>query len=129
MPDLVGTPGAPEAPFGAIEFILLGPLPTDWLNYVRSIAATHQDSRWEFTATGTVQPYEDLAAYRRRRVVDRFTPQMLAAYCAELGVRPFDASFYGPRSLLLTSPSPGIENGMVVPLAEAQRLQGIRRPS
>jgi hypothetical protein len=45
-------------------------------------------------ASGTPQPFEDLAAYQRRRVRDRFTPDMLVAYCSALGIRPFDEAFY-----------------------------------
>ena len=39
--------------------------------------------------------------YRRRRVRDRLTSDMLAAYCGALGIRPFDESFYGPVGQLV----------------------------
>jgi hypothetical protein len=35
------------------------------------------------------------AEYQQRRVGDRLTLDMLARYCATLGIQPFDESFYG----------------------------------
>ena len=32
---------------------------------------------WEFVALGEVQPYEQTENYRKRKIVDRFTPEML----------------------------------------------------
>ena len=60
----------------------------------RHIQASDQDGRWEFDQSGEPLPFEDLEAYQRRRVRDRFTPEMLEAYCAALGLRPFDPDFY-----------------------------------
>jgi hypothetical protein len=77
------------------SFSLYGPEPTEWLNVVRAVAAVQDNGRWEWSASGTPQPFEDTAAYQRRRVRDRLTPDMLAAYCGALGIRPFDESFYG----------------------------------
>ena len=61
---------------------------------IRHIQASDQDGRWEFYQSGEPLPFEDLEAYERRRVRDRFTPEMLDAYCAALGLRPFDPDFY-----------------------------------
>jgi hypothetical protein len=77
------------------SFSLYGPDQADWLNVVRSVAAVQDNGRWEWSASGTPQPFEDAAAYLRRRVRDRLTPDMLASYCGALGIRPFDESFYG----------------------------------
>jgi hypothetical protein len=60
------------------------------------VAAVEDEGRWEWVATGTAQPFEDVAAYRRRRVRDRLTPDMLASYGEALGLRPFDETFYHP---------------------------------
>lgn len=79
----------------ATSFAVYGPEQTDWLNLVRSVAAVQENGRWTWSVQGTPQPYEDLAAYRRRTIRDRLTPGMLAAYCGAIGVRPFDESFYG----------------------------------
>jgi hypothetical protein len=35
------------------------------------------------------------AGYQQRRVGDRLTLDMLARYCATLGIQPFDELFYG----------------------------------
>lgn len=77
------------------SFNVYGPEQTDWLNVVRSVAAVQDYGRWEWSMSGTPQPFEDVAAYQRRRVRDRLTPDMLFAYCGALGIRPFDESFYG----------------------------------
>lgn len=61
---------------------------------IRHLQASDQDGRWEFYQSGEPLPFEDLEAYQRRRVRDRFTPEMLEAYSAALGLRPFDADFY-----------------------------------
>jgi hypothetical protein len=82
-------------------FSMYGPEETEWLNVVRSVAAVEDDDRWEWSVSGTPQPFEDLAAYRRRRVRDRLTPDLIASYCGALGIRPFDESFYGTAGQLV----------------------------
>ena len=82
-------------------FSLYGPQRTEWLNVMRSVAAVQDMGHWEWSATGTPQPFEDVAAYERRRVRDRLTPEMVAAYCGVLGIRPFDESFYGTAGHLV----------------------------
>jgi hypothetical protein len=58
-------------------------------------------SRWSFGRLGPVQPFEDLEAYERHLVRERFTGQMLVDYCSALGLRPFDDDFYpGPSRLI-----------------------------
>lgn len=79
----------------AVSFGLYGPEQTEWLNLVRAVSAVQDQGRWEWTATGTVQPFEEVERYQQRRVRDRLTPDMLARYCAALGIRPFDETFFG----------------------------------
>jgi hypothetical protein len=79
---------------------LYGPNNTDWLNRIRSISVANDVSGWEFVAQGEVQPYEQTENYGKRRIVDRFTPEMLESYCAALGIELFNAGFYGEQSLL-----------------------------
>jgi hypothetical protein len=79
----------------AVSFNLYGPEQTDWLNLIRGVRAVEDRGRWEWSATGSIQPFEDESRYQRRRVRDRLTPDVLAAYCGTLGIRPFDSSFYG----------------------------------
>ena len=45
VPDLAGTRDAPEAPLGATEFMLFGPLQTDFLNYVRTVSVVNEGHR------------------------------------------------------------------------------------
>lgn len=52
----------------------------------RTIVAANDGGRWTFSETGERFAFEDPAAYRRRLVRDRFTPQLLAHHLAELGV-------------------------------------------
>ena len=86
--------------YGAVKFSLYGPDKTEWLNRIRSISAANDHSGWEFTALGEVQPYEEIENYRKRKIVDRFTPEMLEAYCAALGIELFNPGFYGEQCLL-----------------------------
>jgi hypothetical protein len=63
--------------------------------YVRTIDAGRFDSgRWRFLTSGMPQPFEDLGAYRRRHIPERFTRQMLLDYLDALGIRADDPDFY-----------------------------------
>jgi len=125
IPDSAGGGGLPQR-YGALQLEMFAPVMTDFLNYVRSISMVRDGSRWRFDANGTVQDFEDLSVYRRRKVIDRFTLQMLTDYAAALGLEPFDPGFYpGPSALIVTptTPPPGAQ---VLSIAEAQRWAGIR---
>lgn len=91
--------------YGAVEFSLYGPKETDWLNRIRSISVTNDVSGWEFVARGEGQPYEQTENYDRRKIIDRFTPEMLECYCAALGIELFNPDFYGEASLLVHTKS------------------------
>jgi hypothetical protein len=105
--------------YGAVVFTLYGPEQSDGTNRIRHIAVTKDVSGWEFAALGEVQPYEETENYRNRKIVDRFTPQMLESYCAALGIELFNPDFYGQQSLLVhtkkTSP-----RGPTMSIAEAR---------
>jgi hypothetical protein len=100
-------------------FSLYGPEPTEWLNLVRAVSAVQDAGRWEWTATGAVQPFEEAERYQQRRVRDRLTQDMLARYCAAFGIRPFDEAFYGAEGYL-------IENGNVRGSVRTETLQQAR---
>lgn len=89
----------------ARQLQLFGPLPTDFLNYVRTISVVQDGSRWRFDAHGVVQDFEEVEAYAARRVEDRLTPEMLQRYCRALGLEPFAPDFYAGPSRLVTNPS------------------------
>jgi hypothetical protein len=107
--------------YGAVKFALYGPNKTDWLNRVRSISVTNDASGWKFAAQGEVQPYEQLENYGRRKVVDRFTPEMLESYCAAIGIELFNPDFYGERCLLQhTKRATSEQEARVMSIAEAR---------
>lgn len=110
--------------YGSVQFQLYGPVETDFLNYVRTISASY-DTRWQFDASGEVQPYEQVERYDARRVRDKFTSEMLADYATAIGVRPFDESYYADHGVLVTSKLRVPRNGLVLSLAEAQERHGI----
>lgn len=51
----------------------------------RFVRAFRDDPSWEFYQRGEPLDFEDLEAYTRQRIRDRFTPEMLRSYCASLG--------------------------------------------
>ena len=108
--------------YGAVQFQMFGPLPTEFLNYVRGVSAVNSGSRWEFHASGTEQDFEEPERYTARRVRDRFTSDMLERYCMALGIDPFNEDFYGPTAVLVESDVPFPVTGpMPVTFEELQR--------
>ena len=126
VPHTLGTGLETQGRYGAVQMTLYGPLKTDWLNQVRCISVAHDGNRWRFDADGTEQDFETPSAYTRRKIRDRFTTDMLAEYCAALGIEPFDEAFYGPSGVLVTSDAPTAPDGKILRLAEAQAWFGIR---
>jgi hypothetical protein len=86
--------------WGAVVFALYGAKKTDWLNRIRHVAVTNDVSGWEFSADGEIQSYEQTENYRKRKIVNRFTVEMLESYCRALGIEVFDANFYGGQCLV-----------------------------
>ena len=120
VPHTIGLPGIKRGRPGAVQFELLGPLQTDFMNYVRTVAVYWDGSKWVFIAEGTPQWFEDLEAYKARRVRDRFTSEMLERYCKALGLDVFEPSFYGPGSVFFESPTPIPPGAKVMTLKEVQ---------
>ncbi len=88
----------------------------------RSIYLARQSgSKWLFEAKGEPLSFENLDAYKQRRVKDRFTPEMLEQYCHELGIDPFDEDFYpGPCYLVEKHVDPSAL-GTITTFEEQQR--------
>lgn len=105
--------------YGNVKFALYGPNETDWLNRIRYISVSNDVSGWEFTATGEVQPYEQTENYRKRSIVDRFTPEMLESYCAALGIELFNPAFYGDQCLAVHTVR-AESGGQAMSIAEAR---------
>lgn len=121
VPHTIGLPGVKHGQMGSVQFEMFGPLPTNFLNYVRTIAASYDGSRWVFEANGTEQWFEEVDAYKTRKVRDRFTTDMLERYCKALDLDVFDATAYGPRAILVHSLCELPQDGYVMSLNEAQR--------
>jgi hypothetical protein len=85
--------------YGAVEFSLYGPKRINWLNVIRSVSIANDVNGWQFAAEGEVQPYEQIENYRKRKIVERLTPDMLESYCAALGIEVFNSDFYGEQCL------------------------------
>ena len=111
------------------SFTLFGAAPTHFLNHIRSVGSIHDGDHWEFMATGTPQPFEDLGAYVARRIQDRLTPEMLQHYGRALvGIDVFDASDYGPRGILIRSNDVIPKEAKIMSIADAQRWYGLKSP-
>ena|ERR1051326_1473077 len=83
--------------YGIVSFRMFTPHATSWLNQERGVVAMNDGGSWLFSANGAEQPFEEPARYRARRVVERFTDEMLGCYCKALGIEFFDEAFYGPN--------------------------------
>ncbi len=90
--------------FEALRFQLLADHPTEFLNYERTVDLGHDDGgQWAFSATGHIQPYEELEAYGARRKQDRFTASMLERYCRALDIHPFEEEFFHAGVVLISN--------------------------
>jgi hypothetical protein len=85
--------------YGANKLELYGPENTEWLNLDWRVGAFNDGGRWVWQHFGAEQPFEETAAYRNRKVKDRFTPDMLRRYCRALTI-PLEVDAYGPDALL-----------------------------
>jgi hypothetical protein len=72
-----------------------------------------------------VQAFEQTDRYLARKIRDRFTSETLAAYAAELGLRPFDEDFYSDRGVLIETRQKVPKEGKVMSLADTQHFWGI----
>jgi hypothetical protein len=92
--------------YGATVFTFYGPEETDWLNRIRHISLTNDaGNRRKFVAEGQVQPFEQIENYKAKKLSNRFTPEMLEAYCKALDIDIFSSEFYGGKCLLTRNTS------------------------
>lgn len=73
---------------------LYAPQPVEILNTERSIYAVKDGEKWTFGAHGKQQDFEDTTAYKARKIIDRFTFDLLCTYLKHLGISAFDENFY-----------------------------------
>lgn len=107
---------------GATILEIYGPRPTDWLNYIRSVAAAGNDGKWTFHASGEVQPFEQPERYKARLAKDRFTADLLASYLEAMGLAALDENFYLPGEATLIE-----KTGPIAPAAREFQLGDLPR--
>ena len=92
----------PLSPAGnaSTELWLGGPGGEPPLGEVRPVAASAEDGRGSWHASGPVQPYERTGAYASASVPDRLTREMLVEYLDALGIAVDDAARYGAASVV-----------------------------
>jgi hypothetical protein len=125
IPHTAVSIGATTGRRGSVQFQMFGPVQTDFLNYVRTVAVDHDGQKWVFTTQGKEQPFEEPEAYQSGLVRSRFTSEMLERYCLALGLKAFDATAYGPRAALVVSDLSVPARALVKSLDEAQAWLGI----
>lgn len=109
---------------GAVKFTLFAPEKRELLNIERSVSVINDVGGWAFKSIGTAQSFEPIGRYVARRIVDRFTPEMLEDYCRALGIEPFDETFYGGRGFITYSYPWFLPRLPSVSLHEARRQLG-----
>lgn len=108
-----------QYPFPCTQFDVLGPSGPPPLRYVRTISAGIFDSgRWSSELSGDQLAFEEVDAYQRRRIRDRFTRAMLMRYLEALGIHADDPEIYGRAGTLFESLSEYTPR--TIPLPEAR---------
>lgn len=110
-------------PWGSRKLEVFGPGGSGPRSSIRHIALVQDGSRWHFDLSGEPLPCEDLDAYKRRRVLDRFTGSMLESYARALGLDAFALEFYRGPSILVTSAAP-VRPGDAISLADRRKQLG-----
>lgn len=78
--------------YGATIFEAYGP----GGDVIRTVYSSNDGGRWTFGESGVPFKFENSAAYRARRIQDRFTPEILEKYLQELGIDAFKEGYYRP---------------------------------
>ena len=79
---------------------MYGPEGDEPLRCRRVISAANDGGRWRFDNYGVPFSFEDVAAYRAKRIRDRFTPELLRLYVCQLGV-PLSAAAFNVEDLYM----------------------------
>ncbi|QWL27690.1 hypothetical protein E2R33_03000 [Rathayibacter toxicus] len=122
-------PAPPSESIGSRRLVVYEPDPSPGAELARRVRAIEliKDGRWSLDLSGDPLPFEDLEAYKNRRVAERFTPDMLNDYCGALGLRPFDDDFYPGPCFLSRRIIDWPVLGKPETFAEAQLRLGITR--
>lgn len=92
--------------YGATILDLFGPDVKNHSNTIRSITMMNDGGKWTFDEIGDRLPFEDVEAYKARRIRDRFPVELLARYLEQLGLEPFDDRFYRSPAVLVEKQGP-----------------------
>jgi len=106
--------------WGSTLFSLYGPTKTDWLNRIRHLHVSNDVDGWTFDDDGDLQPFEETEAYKKRRIQDRFTFEMLERYCKALGLQLNEDGFYGPRGYAVRTTGQKQRGELMMSIAEAR---------
>jgi hypothetical protein len=109
---------------GSVSFALFGPGEAESFNLVRKIMVENY-RKWTFETIGSPQPFEDTNQYKKRKVQERFTPEMLDQYCEAMGIQLADEKFYSSEGRLLGVLPYTPPNVYQLSLAEARKLKGL----
>jgi hypothetical protein len=82
----------------SVQISEYGPDQTEWLNLNWAVVASNDDP-WTWRHFGEIRPFEEAASYSKRRIRDRFTPDMLRRYCLALGI-PLEDKQFGPEAVI-----------------------------
>ncbi|MDR0611328.1 MAG: hypothetical protein LBG58_14560 [Planctomycetaceae bacterium] len=84
---------------GALQMEIFSFNFTENKNREKAIRAVYlqidDNDKWIFGESGDPLPFEDTAIYKKRRIKERFTEELLISYCEKLGIRLLDEDFYG----------------------------------
>src|SRR5581483_11791669 len=125
-PDIPDKGDGQRGCWGAVQFQLFSPEKKEFLNYERTVSVVNDGGKWEFNASGTVQPFENKEAYKSKRIKDRFTPEMLERYCSALGIEAFSKEFYTESSAFIQILDPLPSEHRKASIAEMQRDMGLK---
>jgi hypothetical protein len=106
--------------WGSTLFALYGPTKTDWLNRIRHVQVWNDVDGWTFDEGGEVQPFEEPDVYKKRRIADRFTSEMLERYCKALGIELNRDDFYGRRSCAVRTTGQKHRGDLAMSIADAR---------
>ena len=105
---------------GKHSFSLYGPTKSDWLNRIRHLQVSHDVDGWTFDEGGKLQPFEEAEAYKKRRIQDRFTFEMLERYCKALGIELNQDDFYGSKGCSVRTTGRKQRGDLAMSIAEAR---------
>lgn len=105
--------------WGHVLFDMYGPEQTDWLNRIRAVQVWNDVGGWNFSQSGAVQQFEEPDAYKKRKIQDRFTVEMLERYCRALGIELNQERFYRPTSCAVNTTGQKFRGEVSMSIAEA----------